>query len=598
MSTLVYDGPMTLRANQLFHATLTVLLDEPVEAGGSIVLGVRHVSDLADAQDCRPEAEGFVGVRSSRKGTRLRLSSANCWPRHPWNRGMDLTVEHGRLLSGDRVAVTLGGSRGFRCQSFAERAFRFRLGVRPTGDARWRVSPLDVLPAIRVTGNDAALLRLTVPNPNARAPAGRVCLKVEDAYGNVAACGEAELDLLVDDEEPIGTVRVAGMRELLDVPLPRDAAWHRLSAASRDGHFFARSNPFGPSLLEGHHLFWGEIHCQSELCDGTGSPAELYRHARQAGGLDFASVTSHDMELSPADWQEVQRATRQAHEPGRFVTFLGYEWSGATERGGDNNIYFLGDEGPLVYNGAFIADDLVPVWGDWCSGSRHASGRKRTLTETIQEIRGANVPFLVVPHCGGRIANFDFYGSAVMPVFEIHSCHRNYEDIALQTVRRGLPFGFIGGSDDHRGLLGDSVPAARERYFSSHCGLAGVYAPDLTRASLWDAIHARRVFATNGCRMALLLRAGSVLMGGELTVPAGSGVRLDFEVVLDGYLDHVELVAGTETIARFSRNANQIARYADGCDVTVPRGCTPYYLRVFQTDGGMAWSSPIRIVGV
>jgi hypothetical protein len=279
------------------------------------------------------------------------------------------------------------------------------------------------------------------------------------------------------------------------------------------------------------------------------------------------------------------------------VTFLGYEWSGATERGGDNNIYFLGDEGPLVYNGAFIADDQVPAWGDWCSGSRFATGRQRTLAETLREIGRAGVPFLVVPHCGGRIANLDFYDSAAMPVFEIHSCHRSYEDVALEALRRGLPFGFIGGSDDHRGLLGDSVPAARERFFSTHCGLAGVYARDLTRESLWEAIRARRVYATNGCRMALVFRAGPALMGGDLRAKAGDEVRLEFDVVLDGLLDRAELVEGGETVARFSRNANRLPRYSGAIDVTVRRGCTPYYLRVFQTDGGTAWSSPIRVTG-
>ena len=50
-------------------------------------------------------------------------------------------------------------------------------------------------------------------------------------------------------------------------------------------------------------------------------------------------------------------------------------------------------------------------------------------------------------------------------------------------------------------------------------------------------------------------------------------------------------------IGRFSRNENQILRYADGMEVTVRRGATQYYLRVFQTDGGAAWSSPVRVIG-
>jgi len=597
MSTLSYSGPATLSANQLFHATLTVALDEPIQAGGSIVLAARHVSDLADAQDREPQAEGYVRVRCSRDGAKLRLSSENVWARHPWNRGFQLTAG-GRLERGDKVIVELGGARGFRCQSFCEEAFRFRLGVQPGPDEPFRVTPVDELPGIRVTGNAAQRVRLRVCEPNSRTTRRRICIKLEDGYGNPTDLEEAELDLLLEGGQPIRTARITGAAELLDVPVPWDDSWHRLTASSLDGRFHAVSNPFGPSLVRDHFLYWGEIHSQSGLCDGTGSPGELYRYARRAAGLDFASVTSHDMLLSPEDWAEVQRRTREANEPGRFVTLLGYEWSGGTERGGDSNIYYLGDRGPLVYNGAFIAPELLSVWGDWSDGTRHAAARCRTLAETIKEIRASEVPFLVIPHCGGRAANLDFHDPAVMPVFEVHSCHRNYQDIADQAIQRGLHFGFIGGSDDHRGMPGDSVPAARERFFSSRAGLAGVYARELTREALWEALYARRVFATNGCRMALVFRAGGALMGGEISAATGSAIRLEFEAVLDGYFDHAEIVEDDEVIARFSRNENQILRYADGMMATVRRGAAQYYVRVFQTDGGIAWASPVRVTGV
>ncbi len=598
MSTLAYDGPTTLTANQLFHARLEVRLDEPVATGGSIVLAVRHFSDLADARDDDPRSEGFVTVHASRDGVRLRLSGENCWSRHPWNRGIELTVEQGTLAAGDRISVILGGERGFRCQSFAEESFRFRLGVRPSRDASWRVSPLPSCPAIRVVGGEASAVRVMVTDATATSPGGRVCLKVEDLFGNLATSDPVELDLLLDDRVPVATARVSGMVELPQVPLPRDTTWHRLTAVSRDGRFFARSNPFGPSLVPGFRLLWGEIHCQSGLCDGTARPSELYRYARGAGGLDFAAVTSHDMLLSPDDWSEVQRATREANDPGRFVTFLGYEWSGDTARGGDNNIYFLADSAPLVYQGSFLSDDLVPAWGSWCDATPHAAEHRRTIAETIAELRRSAGPFLVVPHCGGRIANLDFHDPSAMPILEIHSCHRNYEDIARAAIDRGLHLGFIGGSDDHRGLLGDSRPAARDRFFSARCGLAGVYARDLTREGLWEALLARRVYATNGCRAALVVRAGDVLMGGEVSAAVGSCIRIEFETVLDGLFDYAELMEGTTTIRRFSKNENLIPRCADGVEVTVRRGATFYWVRVVQIDGGMAWSSPIRVAGV
>ena len=70
-------------------------------------------------------------------------------------------------------------------------------------------------------------------------------------------------------------------------------------------------------------------------------------------------------------------------------------------------------------------------------------------------------------------------------MLEIHSCHRNYEEVAQEALDRGLKVGFVGGSDDHRGALGDSHTTARDRFFSSHSGLIAAYAEELTRESLW-----------------------------------------------------------------------------------------------------------------
>lgn len=113
------------------------------------------------------------------------------------------------------------------------------------------------------------------------------------------------------------------------------------------------------SPLDGFKLYWGDLHSQSGLCDGTNSPKDLYEYARTAAGLDFASVSSHDFELPAREWDEIKKATKDANKPEEFVTFLGYEWSGGSDRGGDNNINFLGDDGPLLYNGPYGA---YPAW--------------------------------------------------------------------------------------------------------------------------------------------------------------------------------------------------------------------------------------------
>jgi len=586
---LEYEGPRLLRANQLFTATLRVTLDEKLRAGARVVLAVRHVSDLGDPQMSDSAAENFLSLRGP--GT-WELGPSREFRRHPWNLGIDLRLVQGELPAGEALTIVLGdragGSPGYRCQSFAESSFRFRLGVSRNGKDDWTVLPVAACPQLRIAGNRATALKCSVSRATERDGKLRLHVKPEDAYGNVAGEAPGQALVLLDEHRPLVRVDLEPDQcgeAVLELPEGRD--WQRATVTTEDGCLMGRSNPFGPSPLEGYELFFGEIHCQSNLCDGTNSPEELYRYARGAAGLDFASVTSHDFELTADDWQEIRRAAREAHEPGEFVTFLGVEWSGRSEAGGDNNIYFLGDDGPLVYSAPHGVDE---AWDP-------AEGQVRESLDLTQAIRRlAGKDFMVVPHCGGRCCNLDYYDPQVMPLFEIHSCHRSYEHVAQEAIRRGIRFGFIGGSDDHRGALGDSHPAARDRAFSSHNGLVAVYARELSRESLWEAFFARRVYATSGPRMALNVEVDGRPMGSEVAVEPGDRAAMSFWTRLDGWLDRIEIVRDDAVIATLRGKGNQVEEFSDSLELEAAEEPHAYYARVFQADGGRAWSSPIWLV--
>ena len=104
--------------------------------------------------------------------------------------------------------------------------------------------------------------------------------------------------------------------------------------------------------------------------------------------------------------------------------------------------------------------------------------------------------------------------------------------------------------------------------------------------------------AINGCRPALVLKAGDAIMGDKIEMPMGSILRFEFHAVTDGFFDHAELICQTTAIARFSKNENQITEIKDGYDVVVEYGKKAYYLRLYQTDGGIAWTSPIYVTGI
>src|SRR5207244_8943692 len=104
---------------------------------------------------------------------------------------------------------------------------------------------------------------------------------------------------------------------------------------ARDGTFVAESNPV-PKATE-LTPFWGDLHGQSGETIGTNTVEDYFRYARDSAGVEFCCHQGNDFQVTPAIWAEIRRQTRAFHEPGRFVTFLGVEWSAVTAAGGDHN---------------------------------------------------------------------------------------------------------------------------------------------------------------------------------------------------------------------------------------------------------------------
>ena len=68
---------------------------------------------------------------------------------------------------------------------------------------------------------------------------------------------------------------------------------------------------------------------------------QQYRIKTGAGHLRIKAVTAHqgnDFEVSDVFWDTVNATTGRFYQPGAFVTFPGYEWSGNTPLGGDRNV--------------------------------------------------------------------------------------------------------------------------------------------------------------------------------------------------------------------------------------------------------------------
>ena len=117
--------------------------------------------------------------------------------------------------------------------------------------------------------------------------------------------------------------------------------------------------------------------------------------------------------------------------------------------------------------------------------------------------------------------------------------------------------------------------------------------PLTLRCRLTRAVPARRCYATTGARLAVDFRLDDHPVGSE--VPLGFAAERLFSIRVHGTapLDRVEVVSQGTVIAQLPvHGPDLVTEWRDDRRSRPPHDCY-YYLRVRQTDGHCAWTSPI-----
>jgi hypothetical protein len=213
---------------------------------------------------------------------------------------------------------------------------------------------------------------------------------------------------------------------------------------------------------------------------------------------------------------------------------------------------------------------------------------------------------LVVPHQHGR--GPWPYPKDVIKVTEIYSIWGAFEypgnprhcigggdyhgRTVLDMLMAGYRPGVLGGSDCHAGHPGYTDWLRHVRAY--WCGLTAVQAPELTADAVWEALSARRCYATTGSRIIMDFRAGDACMGSEITLQRGAERTLSIQVVGEDALRRVTVIKNGEP--RFILPGDGQVLEVDVTDGEGTDAPAFYYLRVEQDDGEMAWSSPIWFV--
>ncbi|MCK9461792.1 MAG: CehA/McbA family metallohydrolase [Proteobacteria bacterium] len=341
-----------------------------------------------------------------------------------------------------------------------------------------------------------------------------------------------------------------------------------------------------PIAVAGRRVLFGDIHQHTAASDGTGTAAEAFHRARWRYGDDLCAIADHESFLGkrtpPGEWAEHCRIADELYAPGEFVTLQAFEWTGAMHPGPGHKVVYVSSRGGPVLS----RDDE----------------RTRTSSGLLAECR--RVGALAFPHhVGWTGADADAHDPEVQSCWEIVSCHGAYErpgvgpigtrgddklgQFAAEMLDRGLRFGFVGGSDGH----GLNWHHGICRMADSHrAGLTGVLAAAATRDAVFEALGARRCYATSGAKIGVWFEVNGLPMGEE--IPVNESVSFRLSVAATAEIESLALVTNGGREIRLE--AGSTAVDAHGTLPAPPEGrWAYYYARVVQVDGHVAWSSPI-----
>ena len=312
------------------------------------------------------------------------------------------------------------------------------------------------------------------------------------------------------------------------------------------------------STYQNFNVYYGDLHnhCH-EVGYGYGSVAEAYNNARQQ--LDFASVTAHaywpDIPQNEARlvrtvnyhldgfkraskaWQHLLAVTEDVYERDRFVSFPSFEWHSLQH--GDHNVYFKEARGDII-RAANLAE----------------------MRTHLRQLQAQGLSTFLLPHHigylqGHRGINWNDFSPEFSPVVEIISMHglaesddalypylhtmgpRDERGTMQYALKTGKIFGVIGSTDHHSAFPG-----------SYGYGRVAVWADELSREGIWEAIAARRTYALSGDRIRLAFSINGAPMGAIL--PSTPERQIDVDVTGGDTLDYVELLHNNRVIHRWN----------------------------------------------
>ncbi len=555
-----------------------------MDVGGGLKIGTRRQADFGHPQFDDPNGDNYATVSCSRDGATFETYFDHRGHKRPFNAVVVVRLTAGPLYPGDTITVVLGdtsgGSRGLAVQTFPETASDFAVFMDPISSGEYK-RVYCASPNFSILTGPSTYYTIVAPTLVQTAQPFRVQVRGNDKFGNPTPVSASGLTLDADPVLEFNLNEASGRATWIGNIILAKPGLRRLTLRHGDIDL-AVSNPVIVRDTASEMICWGDTQAQTASTVGVGSPDEYFAYARDCAAIDFTTHQGNDFILSDKDLEEVRQAAKKHNETGRFAAFFGWEWSGPTGTGGDRNVMFLDDEGPIFRSSHWQLWNEELADHSETTEAVHARELQSKMRAYMAET-GRKV--IMVPHIGGRRSDFEAQDPELEPVFEICSNHGVFEWRLHEFLAAGVKVGVVGASDDHTCRPGLAYPSTPEMTVLG--GLGAVFVTEHSRQGIYDGMMARHCYGTTGARLYLDLTANNHRMGdiAETTRP----------VYVTG---QVHGTAPIEYIALFNRN-RELQRFAPNPKTHDPNRVKIIWSGATHQDRGrfMRWDGGLQFSG-
>ena len=462
--------------------------------GGGFWVARHFSANFGDFQAQDPSAAGYISIETTDDDAVFERETIMASGPHGGFRSPQPAIAFrlvaGELDRGSSVTITYGdpsqGGPGMRLPTFESERMPLPLYIDLDGSSEWRSLPIT---PFEIIGGETAGVHGFGPSIVEPDESFELSVRAQDQYFNRATGPIPAFEVLINDEvvatTPAGNDPITVLNLSISEPGP-----HWISLRSADGSITGIGNPILVEEDPDFRIYWGDTHAHSGYSEGIGTVDYFMRFARDDARLDFVTHSEHDVWLDAGEWELIRKTTAEYDEPGKFITYLGWEWTRHTRFGGHHNVLFRDIKDQMPVSGL-----SYPVLS--------------ALYAELHERFDAG-DIVVIPHAHNP-GDFRQSDPQLEPIIEIMSMHGSFQWFMQSYLSHGHEVGVVAASDDHLSRPGYSAP--NRDSLAQRGGLGAVLAPERSRNAIFDGMKAKRTYATTGDRIILKLDVNGTTMG-------------------------------------------------------------------------------------